>query len=344
MLRFLGGFDYLVIDESHYYNPKQLANFLFFLSAWKHFGILDSLAKVCLLSATPNSHVSHYLHSLNLRIEKVSPDNEPADAEALSIPSLAPVELDMFSLDEIREPGLVTLVSDHMQELHQWLGTDQQGAIISSALWRINLLYNELRRSGIPQSRFARLTGVETRQARSAATRYDLILATPTVDLGYNFERTEKNRQSIDFLFFDATFTDEFGRRGYFPLYAQCRTYDALVNGGADIVVNTYATGSGKTKAALLYLHDLRLRSLDKANCLFIAPTNELLEQHARDIEKFCETNALDYQVLRLTRDYMDVCSSRHRSDTASKGCRQLPSGLGTSVRCSGTLRLANKS
>src|SRR5262249_50638749 len=64
MRQFLGGFDYLVIDEFHYYNPKQLANFLFFLAAWKHFGIFESDAKVCLLSATPNARVSHYLHSL----------------------------------------------------------------------------------------------------------------------------------------------------------------------------------------------------------------------------------------------------------------------------------------
>src|SRR5262249_48401132 len=53
----------------------------------------------------------------------------------------------------------------------------------------------------------------ETRQARTEATRHDLILATPTVDLGYNFERTEKPRQSIDFMFFDATFADELVQR-----------------------------------------------------------------------------------------------------------------------------------
>jgi CRISPR-associated endonuclease/helicase Cas3 len=218
MRQFLDGFDYLVIDEFHYYNPKQLANFLFFLSAWKHFGIFESKAKVCLLSATPNAHVSHYLRGLDLHIAEISPDNEPADANAPSIPSLAPVELDVFSQDEIREPGLVTLVEDHLHELIQWLGTgqldaDQQGVIISSALWRINLLYDRLRQSGIARSRFARLTGVETRQARAEATLYDLILATPTVDLGYNFERAQKLRQTVDFLFFDATFGDEFVQR-----------------------------------------------------------------------------------------------------------------------------------
>ena len=50
-------FRYVVIDEFHYYNSKQLANFLFFIiffpSEW---GYLDQRnRKICLLSATPNA-------------------------------------------------------------------------------------------------------------------------------------------------------------------------------------------------------------------------------------------------------------------------------------------------
>ncbi len=213
MKQFLGGFDYLVIDEFHYYNPKQLANFLFFLSTWRHFGLFESGAKVCLLSATPNAHVSRYLRQLEQPLQEVGPENEPADPDAPEVASLAPVELDALSTDEAGDRGLVALLERQKSELRQWLDEGQHGAVISSALWRINLINAWLGRSRIPQNRFARLTGVESRQAREAATRCDLILATPTVDLGYNFERTNKSRQSIDFLFFDATFADEFTQR-----------------------------------------------------------------------------------------------------------------------------------
>lgn len=217
MKQFLGGFNYLVIDEFHYYNPKQLANFLFFLSVWRHYGFFENGdgngAKVCLLSATPNARVWRYLHGLDVPIEEVSSDNEPKLDNAPTASSLAPVEFDAVSLDEARDGGLMQFVQEHTGDLRHWLDDDQQGAIISSALWRINLIYYWLRRSSIPDNRFARLTGVETYQARALATRCDLILATPTVDLGYNFERTDKPRQSIDFLFFDAAFADEFVQR-----------------------------------------------------------------------------------------------------------------------------------
>lgn len=219
MSQFLGGFDYLVIDEFHYYNPKQLANFLFFLSVWRHFGFFEKRAdrngaKVCLLSATPNTYVRHYLHSLDLPLVEVSPDNEPEDANAPRVASLAPVELDALTSEETGDRGLVDLVAKgHVSELRRWLADDQQGAIISGALWRINLLYSELLRAGIHKALVARLTGVQTREARAQAAQCDLILATPTVDLGYNFERKGKPRQSIDFLFFDAAFSDEFVQR-----------------------------------------------------------------------------------------------------------------------------------
>src|SRR5260370_3098321 len=86
------------------------------------------------------------------------------------------------------------------------------------------------------------------------------------------------------------------------PLYHQWRTYQAK---DAHIVVNSYNTGTGKTKAALLRLLDLdeayKQDRYTNANVLFIAPTNELLRHHEQDIEKFLhEDNDLSYVVLRL--------------------------------------------
>jgi CRISPR-associated helicase Cas3 len=51
--RFLLRFDYVVIDEFHYYSPKQLACFLFFFALCKEWGYFEHGRRICLLSATP---------------------------------------------------------------------------------------------------------------------------------------------------------------------------------------------------------------------------------------------------------------------------------------------------
>jgi hypothetical protein len=58
-----------------------------------------------------------------------------------------------------------------------------------------------------------RITGPESRGGRSVAAGKALILATPTVDIGYNFDKGGDVRQNIDFLFFDARSGDEFIQR-----------------------------------------------------------------------------------------------------------------------------------
>ena len=51
--------------------------------------------------------------------------------------------------------------------------------------------------------------------------------------------------------------TNQFGLE-YPPLYHQQRTYDALK--ANDLVINTYNTGTGKTRASLLRLFDVEER------------------------------------------------------------------------------------
>ena len=89
--------------------------------------------------------------------------------------------------------------------------------------------------------------------------------------------------------------TNEFGLK-YPPLYHQQRTYDELK--ANDLVINTYNTGTGKTKASLLQLFDLKD---ENDNLLFIAPTNELIRQHAEDIRGFVEEHELNFEVAEVT-------------------------------------------
>ena len=107
---------------------------------------------------------------------------------------------------------MLTLAFDKKQEIAKWLNDGEDGAIISSALWRINQIYYDLK-SIISTEAMGRLTGAESRRGREDAKAKRLILATPTVDIGYNFDRLGKTRQNIDFLLLDARSGDEFIQR-----------------------------------------------------------------------------------------------------------------------------------
>jgi|YelNatPaOPRAMG01_1025707.scaffolds.fasta_scaffold08633_4 CRISPR-associated endonuclease/helicase Cas3 len=208
--RFLTAFDYIVVDEFHYYNSKQLANFLFAFALFDQFGYFQVRErKVCLLSATPAPQVLTYLDRLfGSRWTLISPDNEPPEsADYPTTPALTSLELAIVE-GEIQE-----WARTHRQEMAGWVTRDDlDGALISSSLWRINETYNALRRV-LPEERMGRITGPEPPEAREKATSRDLILATPTVDIGYNFAKMNKQRQNVDFVVCDARFSDDLIQR-----------------------------------------------------------------------------------------------------------------------------------
>ncbi|HFD40725.1 MAG TPA: type I-D CRISPR-associated helicase Cas3' [Anaerolineae bacterium] len=208
--RFLTAFDYIVVDEFHYYDSKQLANFLFAFALFDQFGYFEVRGrKVCLLSATPTEEVKMYLDRLfGSRWALVSPQNEPAESAALgTIPVLAPLELELVAGD------LQTWLTAHCAELVRWVvEKDLDGALISNGLWRINAAYGLLR-PVLAEGRMGRITGPEPAEERARATGRDLILATPTVDIGYNFQKLNKARQNLDFVVCDARYGDELIQR-----------------------------------------------------------------------------------------------------------------------------------
>ncbi len=205
---FVTNFNYIIVDEFHYYNSKQLANFLFFLTLSREWGFFTKGRRVCLLTATPAEQVRHYLNQLQLQIAYIEPGDEPSDLQ--TTPTLAPVHLHLYSAEAL-ENGLVSLASQAKATVSDWLREQRHGAFISSALWRINQLYHEY--GGKNNKALGRLTGAEQTLWREQNKLADLLMATPTVDIGYNFTRSGKARQSIDFLFFDARSSDEFIQR-----------------------------------------------------------------------------------------------------------------------------------
>src|SRR6266851_9683501 len=215
--------NYIIIDEFHYYNPKQLANFLFFMRLSKHYGYLGKSAnrQFCLLTATPSQKVDEYLRKLSFPIDRIDPVIVvlAEDGQTHKVRALAPVHLEIYSIDELKRgdqgevDGLIALVDQKKSELIRRISNGEDGAILSSSLWRIEQIYKSLHAQSMLAEHLGRITGPEQRKGRDAATYKSLILATPTVDIGYNFEKGDKPRQNIDFLFFDARSSDEFIQR-----------------------------------------------------------------------------------------------------------------------------------
>ena len=204
---FLVKFNYIVIDEFHYYNAKQLANFLMFFILSKEYGYFNAGRKVCLLSATPDEKVLTYLERIGLTYALVSPDNEPIESNNYeTIQTLSELELTIHS------SKMYETLREQPERVRNLLDSGQEGAIISSSLRTISDIKQGLQRGGIGD-RLGLITGAVSTEARRDATSFPLILATPTVDIGYNFTKMGKSRQNIDFVCFDALYASEFTQR-----------------------------------------------------------------------------------------------------------------------------------
>lgn len=205
-------FEYIIIDEFHYYNSKQLANFLFFLAISLEFGYFKSEnRKVCLLSATPDTQVYRYfdrLTSQGLRWKSVEPEfvepNHPRAAR-----TLAPLQLTCIGCSDLTE-----YTKEFASEVKYKIRNSLDGALISNSLIDVNRAVSYLKAVGLTANEdFGRITGAVSRQERRISAKKPLIVATPTVDIGYNFVKQAKKRQNLDFVVFTARYSDEFWQR-----------------------------------------------------------------------------------------------------------------------------------
>ena len=206
---FLQDFNYIVIDEFHYYNAKQLANFLTFFILSKEFGYFGNNGrKLCLLSATPDEKILTYLDTIGLEYTHISPDNEPIESNNYEkIQTLSELELTIHS------GKMQNLLKARPEWIRDPLHSGKEGAVISSSLRTINEIKHVLQTTGLKE-KIGLITGaVATEERRDATKSFPLVLATPTVDIGYNFEKLDKSRQNIDFVCFDALYGSEFTQR-----------------------------------------------------------------------------------------------------------------------------------
>jgi CRISPR-associated endonuclease/helicase Cas3 len=212
--QFIAMFQYVIIDEVHYYNAKQFANLLFFILVSKEFGYFDpdlsQRRKICLLSATPDSDLSHFIERLSamgISICKLNP--EPVhENDPLATKSLTEIDLSIYPYTRDAAGEFFS----HVGRVTDLVEQGKDGAILLNSLYGVNRLARVCEtRLGVQS--VGRITGPLSREERQAAPFKPLLLATPTVDIGFNFEGRRKDRQNLDFVFFEAPFEDQFWQR-----------------------------------------------------------------------------------------------------------------------------------
>ncbi|SUY46399.1 CRISPR-associated helicase Cas3, subtype CYANO [Clostridium putrefaciens] len=193
-------FDYIVIDEFHYYNAKQLTNFLFFMIISKEFNYFEHGRKICILTATPDELVENYLKLGGIEYKVISNENE--DLESASYESLKTLsELDLYVTNASIEEVLCEKYKNNELE--------NDCLVISQSIYRVNKLKEQLLKDGFNKENIGVITGAIKSEERKRSVKKPLILATPTVDIGYNFKKEDKKGQNIDEVITEANTCDQ---------------------------------------------------------------------------------------------------------------------------------------
>jgi len=212
--QFYSSFSTVIFDEFHLYDAKQLVGLLFYLALSHEFGFFQQGRRAVLLTATPEAACEAALSSLSHQGVKVAyVDGETYTTNLL--PFQTEVRLELRPQPD--RDQFLSVLKDEVVQHHQ-SHPDQYGAVILDSLDYINRLSDLLQQEGL-ESQVGRITGPSPLADRQRAAKCKIILATSTVDVGFNFERTPpSNRQTLDWLIFSArdraAFWQRIGRVG----------------------------------------------------------------------------------------------------------------------------------
>ncbi|KAM3114630.1 type I-D CRISPR-associated helicase Cas3' [Phormidesmis sp. 146-33] len=212
--QFYSSFATVIFDEFHLYDAKQLVGLLFYLALSHEFGFFKSGRRAILLTATPEPACDAALASLKNQGVKIAfVDGETSTTHLL--PSQTEVNLELCPQPD-SDQFLLELRDKVIQ--HFQSRPDQYGAVILDSLDQINRLSDLLQKKGLA-NQVGRITGPSSLIDRQRAIQCSIILATSTVDVGFNFERNPaSDRQTLDWLIFSArdraAFWQRIGRVG----------------------------------------------------------------------------------------------------------------------------------
>ncbi|HEY9794050.1 MAG TPA: type I-D CRISPR-associated helicase Cas3', partial [Leptolyngbyaceae cyanobacterium] len=212
---FYSSFATIIFDEFHLYDAKQLVSLFFYLALSKEFGYFQYNRKVVLLTATPEPACEEALRVLKQSGVRVSDFiNGESQTDHLT-PSQTSVSLEIRKqLD--RDALIAEIANEVVQRLKNY--PDCNGAVILDSKYTLDGLSKELRARGLENICW-RITGSTPSEQRQKAAQKQVILATSTVDVGFNFEReVEPERQNLDWLIFSTrdrfSFWQRIGRVG----------------------------------------------------------------------------------------------------------------------------------
>ena len=212
---FFSKFSTVIFDEFHLYDAKQLVSLLFYLAYSHIFGFFEHGRKIVLLTATPEPACELALETLQkqgVKIIKIDGENHNGNL----LPSQTSVNLELRQPPEKKDDWLTEIAAEVYQR-YQY-NPDKNGAVILDSKDHINRLAGLLKQKGL-RGKFGRITGSTPQLERKSAAQKPIILATSTVDVGFNFERNPTpTRQNLDWLIFSvrdrASFWQRIGRVG----------------------------------------------------------------------------------------------------------------------------------
>ncbi|MGI2906992.1 type I-D CRISPR-associated helicase Cas3' [Tolypothrix sp. VBCCA 56010] len=208
-------FSTVIFDEFHLYDAKQLVSLLFYLAFSHIFGFFQNGRRVVLLTATPEKACELALETLQhkgVRIIKIDGESDNTNL----LPSQTSVNLELRPKPDKKDDFISNLSIEVVKYFQEY--PDKNGAVILDSKDNINRLADILYNKGLG-GEFGRITGSTPQAERQIAAQRQIILATSTVDVGFNFERNpQPTRQNLDWLIFSArdraAFWQRIGRVG----------------------------------------------------------------------------------------------------------------------------------
>ncbi len=212
---FYSSFSTVIFDEFHLYDAKQLVSLLFYMTLSHIFGYFKDNRKIVLLTATPEEACDIALNTLEKNGVKIKRIDGKENVKNL-IPSQTPVNLTIRQQPDTKEQLISEISLEVIRRLKEY--PDQNGAIILDSKDTLNRISDQLRAKGL-EATIGRIIGNTPIDQRQIAAQKQVILATQTVDVGFNFEKNpEPSRQNLDWLIFSSrdrfSFWQRLGRVG----------------------------------------------------------------------------------------------------------------------------------
>ncbi len=323
LIDFTDFFRFIVVDEFHYYSAEQLSLFFLCMALWKEFGQFDNGLRMLLLTATPDEMIIDFFQRAEIPYTTVG---NRKTMRQNKIPVIAPVHLTLScgNLSDFRG-----IVSEEYQS-----GND--GVLISDSLHEINQQYYDYKND----YSVGRITGPIDNQQREIESQKRLILATPTVDLGYNFIRPfNKDRQEIDFLISSSVEKSKFWQRlgragrvlGRKQSHIPSTAYMLFQHSSVFEGLTAYAgqTLSRKELSSLMNLENKRMKLIALTREGLFVATRKLSEikkmlasEHSQRVDRIFQTLKNCFDPNNLTSEWSSV-EKRHRLCDRMKDVQQ---------------------